>query len=159
MPDRLDTGTLALIRRLLAGLTLLIGLMAVAFGAYWLNRQHDFLATAAVAEGRVIANNRVDWTSRSSGSGMSRHAYRAIVQFTDRVGQRITLPDFFAFNPSSFSVGQKVKVFYDPHSPQHAWIDRGNKERYLLLLISALGTLLIVSAVRTLWRGNPTLLG
>jgi Protein of unknown function (DUF3592) len=153
MTQPFDDRTMGLIRRGVATLTLMVGLTAVVFGVYWLKRRNDFLATAATADGRVVANRREEWTSRSSGAmGPSRHAYRAIVLFTDRTGHHVMHPDFLAFNPSSFSIGQTVKVFYDPNASDTVWIDRGGKELYLLLAISALGTLLLASGVRALFK-------
>jgi hypothetical protein len=140
----------------MATLTLLLGLSAVLFGGYWLARRHDFLATASSAEGRVVANRREEWSSQSSGSSASRHAYRAIVQFTDRAGHHVTHPDFFAFSPSSFSVGQTVNVLYDPASPEHAWIDRGEKENYLLVAFCGAGALLFAAGVRALRRDSAS---
>jgi hypothetical protein len=140
------------ISRALGALALLVGVALAGAGGYWLERLVVFKASAIATEGTVLRNDQVDWSSQSaSGMGTSFHtSYRAIVRFTDRAGRGMVYADFFAFNPPSFQVGDRVRVLYDSRRPERALVDRGSTVLYVLLGICAFGAFIALSGVRRL---------
>lgn len=143
-----DPATLNRINQIVGGVTLVIGLALLLGGGYWIERQREFIAKSVVAEGRVIENQREQWSDSKS----SHTSYRAIVSFTDQRGQVITYRDKIAFNPPSFTVGQSVQIFYDPQDPQRAMIDRGQKNYLIPVIACALGGLFILGSLQRLFR-------
>lgn len=147
----LDAATMDRIRQGMTTVSLLFGLALLLGGGYFLERQREFIARSVAAEGRVIENERVQWTA-NNGRGSSRTSYRAIVRFTDQHGEPVVYHDRVAFNPPSFSVGQSVTVFYDPQNPQMAMIDRGAKNYLIPGIAFGLGALITVSWLPRLFR-------
>ena len=84
-----------------------------AFYAY--KSTKTFLETAARTEGTVVELIR----SRSDGSD----TYKPVVHFVDQNGKTIEFTSSTSSNPPSYSVDEKVGVWYDPMKPQHAEID------------------------------------
>jgi Protein of unknown function (DUF3592) len=151
---RLDAATVRRVGRVFGALALALGLAAAGTSGYWIVRLRTFEARAETTEGKVIVNEPVDWSSESSsGTGTTFHtSYRAIVRFADRSGRGVTYSDFLAFDPPSFSVGDRVKVLYDPQHPERAMIDRGKKVLFALLAICAFGAFLVVAGTRRLFE-------
>jgi len=146
-----DAATIEKIRRVVAAVSLLFGLALLVGGGYFVERQREFIANSLAAEGRVIQNEEVHWTS-NNGRGSSRTSYRAIVSFTDRRGQAFTHHDSIAMNPPSFSVGQTVIILYDPGNPANAMIDRGAKNYLISGIAFGLGALITLSWLPRLFR-------
>lgn len=121
-------------------------------GGYVIHQNYldEFFLQPAVAQGQVI-ENRSQEVHPGTGSRMLPFAsYQAIVRFTDRLGQTVTYVDAFGFSSSSFQVGQKVRIFYDPQIPQHAMIDRGLKNFIIPFVCALFGGLMIVGGVQRL---------
>lgn len=93
----------------LVGLTMLAG----AFYAY--KSTKTFLETATRTEGTVIELVR----TRSDGSDM----YKPVVHFVSQGGKTIEFTSSTSSSPPSYSVDEKVEVFYDPAKPEHAEIN------------------------------------
>lgn len=122
-----------------------IGLALMVGGAWWEQHRAIFMATAAVADGRVIGG---DW---SGGSGSSRPTFHAVVQFSDANGRSVTYRDEIGTNPPSFRIGETVRIYYDPERPESALIDRGFWNWVLPMLV-ALGGFLALLGGLTLYR-------
>jgi len=60
--------------------------------------------------------------SRSSSSSDNSIMYKPLVQFTDNKGTLIEFSSSTSSNPPSYSVNEKVKVIYNPKSPNKAKI-------------------------------------
>ena len=146
-----DAVTIDRIRRGVTAVSLLFGLALLLGGGYFLERQREFIAKSVAAEGRVIENERIQWTN-NNGRGSSRSSYRAIVSFTDRNGQTFTCRDKIGMNPPSFSVGQNVTILYEPQNPQTAMIDRGAKNYLIPGIAFGLGALITLSWLPRLFR-------
>ena len=147
-----DAATIARINRVFRAFALTAGLAVLLGGGYWMHRNHldEFLAKRAVAEGQVIENREEHWSE--ANSVRSHTSYRAIVRFTDQRGQDFTYSDAIAFNPASFYVGERVKVFYDPLNPQHAMIDRGEKNYVIPLVCVTFGGLMVIGGLQGLLK-------
>jgi hypothetical protein len=145
----LNSASIGAINRVVGIVGLVFGLAVLLGGGSWIHHSHldAFLLKPAVAEGQVVENQRVDYYRHGT---WTRTSYRAIVRFTDRNGQIVTLPDWIAFKPPAFFVGQSVKIFYDPQSPQAAMIDRGAKNYYLPILWCAFGGLSVFGSLQRL---------
>jgi hypothetical protein len=142
-----------MIRRAVGAIGLIVGLIFLLGGGFWIHRNHldQFVLKPAVAEGQVVENQQVD----SYRHGVrSRTSYRAIVQFTDRHGQSVKLPDWISFEPPAYYVGQRVNVFYDPQNSQSAMIDRGAKNYFLLVLFGGFGGLMVLGSVQRLAKAS-----
>jgi hypothetical protein len=146
-----DAATIEKIRRGVPAVSLLFGFALLGGGGYFVERQREFIANSLAAEGRVIQNEEVRWTS-NNGRGSSRTSYRATVSFTDRRGQAFTHRDSIAMNPPSFSVGQTVIILYDPGNPANAMIDRGAKNYLISGIAFGLGALITLSWLPRLFR-------
>lgn len=93
----------------------LIGL-AMLIGAFFLYKNTStFLASATRTEGTVIELVR----SRSSDSTV----YKPVFNFVDDRGATIEVESSSGSNPPSYSVGERVDVFYLPGEPQNAKIN------------------------------------
>ncbi len=149
----LDAATIGSINRWIGMIGLVVGLAILFVGGSWIHRHalDRFLLHAAVADGQVVENQRVDYYLHGKWTPAS---YRAIVKFTDRNGQSVTLPDWIAFKPPVYFVGQRVNVFYDPQSSQSAMIDRGAKNYFLLVLCGGFGGLMVLGSVQRLARSR-----
>ncbi|TXS96022.1 DUF3592 domain-containing protein [Parahaliea maris] len=88
-------------------------LMLAGATALFLNTR-DFIATAAVTEGKVTELVR----SRSSDSD----TYRPVVVFTTAAGRSVEFTSSSGSNPPSFHRGETVTVLYQPDTPEQARI-------------------------------------
>ncbi len=93
----------------------LVGLAMLAGAFYFYKDTTSFLETATRTEGIVIELVR----TRSDGSDM----YKPVVQFVEQNGKAIEFTSSTSSNPPSYSVEEKVGVWYDPAKPEHAEID------------------------------------
>jgi hypothetical protein len=143
----------AAINRVVGVIGLIVGLVFLFGGGVWIHRNHldQFVLKPAMAEGQVVENQRVDYYLRGK---WTRASYRAIVKFTDRNGQLITLPDWIAFKPPAYFVGQPVNVFYDPQNSQSAMIDRGAKNCFLFLVFGGFGGLMVLGSLQRLAKAR-----
>ena len=152
VPVPIDPGIGSAVNRIVAAIALVAGLTFILGGGYVIHHNHldEFVLHPAVAEGKVV-ENRSKQVYPGTGSRMLPFAsYQAIVRFTDRQGQTVTYADAFGFSSSSFQVGQKVRIFYDPQTPQHAMIDRGLKNLVIPLVCAVFGGLMIRGGVQRL---------
>jgi hypothetical protein len=130
----------------------LVGVALTIGGAGWGQHRMIFIASAGIAQGTVIGNERAD------GSGSSGPTYHAIVRFADAGGNAVRYRDEIGSNPPSFRVGETVRVYYDPQRPESALIDRGLWNWLLPLLVSLGGLLLFVASLaqyRSIRRRAP----
>lgn len=158
---RMDRARISAINRAFGVVGLLAGLAVLLGGAYLMHRSHldEFLGLitkSQSAEGVVIENRPIEVHPSSTSRTLPYTTYQAIVTFTGPDGQSITLPDPIAFNPPSFRVGQRVRVFYDPKNPQHAMIDRGLKNFIIPGICLVFGGLILLGSVQRLTRPLPT---
>jgi hypothetical protein len=107
---------------------------------------------SAVAEAEVVENKPKQVYPGTGSRTLPYTSYQAIVRFTDPRGQTVTYADKFGFSPPSFRVGQKVRIFYDPQTPQHAMIDRGPKNYMIPLVCGVFGWLMILGSLQRLLK-------
>ena len=129
---KIDNPALGRINCAFGVIGLLVGIAFLAGGGWLIHHSRldqflGLLAKSQTAEGTVIENRAIEVNPSSTSHTLPYVSYQAIVAFVDRSGRSITLPDPLAFNPPSFFVGQKVRIFYDPQSPERGMIDRGRK--------------------------------
>jgi hypothetical protein len=128
---------------------ILVGVALCAGGGWWLQHRMDFIASAASAQGKVIRNEL-------SSSGDSESTYHAVVEFVDAQNRQIIYRDSVGSSPPSFSVGEKVKIFYLPNDSRQAMIDRGFWNWLLPGGFSALGALLVFFTVKGMINDRRT---
>jgi hypothetical protein len=98
---------------------LVIGLGILFLGWQWRTFTQNQIATMLPAEGRVV-----DVVSRTKTSGGERKTYfYPVVEFRTADGERVRFESSTGSNPSSYRVGDTVRVRYDPQTPQSALID------------------------------------
>ena len=150
---RLDAATLGGINRAVGYIGLVVGLVILLGGGWFIHRNHldQFLLKSSVAEGQVVENQRVDSYRHGSWSGSS---YRAVVHFADHSGEIVKVQDWVSFKPPAFWVGQRVKIFYDPKNPQYAMIDRGPKNYLLLAIVCVFGGLMVLGGFQRLTKSR-----
>src|SRR5262245_2484214 len=120
---RIDGPTLGAVNRLFGVIGLLAGLAFLFVGAFWIHYQHldaflQLIAKSESAAGQVVENRPVTVYPGPGSRTLSYTAYHAVIRFTDHNGQTIAFTDKLGFSRPSFSVGQKVRIFYDPLNVQ-----------------------------------------
>jgi Protein of unknown function (DUF3592) len=152
---RIDGTTLGAVNRLFGVIGLLAGLAFLFVGAFWIHSQHldaflQLIAKSESAAGQVIENRPVTVYPGPGSRTLSYIAYHAVVRFTDHNGQTITFTDKLAFSRPSFSVGQDVRIFYDPLNVQNAMIDRGWKNFVIPGVCLVFGALIVLGSIQRL---------
>ena len=152
---RIDGTTLGAVNRLLGVIGLLVGLAFLFVGGFWIHHQHldaflGIIANSESAVGQVVENRPVRVYPSSGSRTLPYTSYQAVVRFTDHNGQTITFADKLAFARPSFSVGQEVRIFYDPKDAQHAMIDRGWKNFVIPGICLIFGGLIVLGSIQRL---------
>jgi Protein of unknown function (DUF3592) len=133
------------INRVMVVISLAVGSAFILVGGYWVHRLHldEFIFNRATAQGQVVENRK---------NLRGRTSYKAVVRFNAHGGGDVTVADWIALNPASFSVGQNVTLFYDPEDPQSAMIDRGWKNYLAPGIPGLMGFLMILGGMQRLRR-------
>jgi hypothetical protein len=97
-------------------IALVIGLGILSLGWQWRAHTQDMIAAMLPAEGQVV---QIVPLTDSQG----KTYFYPIVEFRTTEGQTIRFQGSTGSNPPSYRTGAKVKVRYDPQSPQSAVID------------------------------------
>src|SRR5215467_1543631 len=152
---RIDATTPRIVNRLFGVIGLLAGLGFLFVAGFWIHHQHldAFLGLVAKSEsaaGQVVENRPVQVNPGPGSRTLSYTAYHAVIRFTGHNGQTITFTDKLAFSRPSFSVGQEVRVFYDPRNTQHAMIDRGWKNFVIPGICLVFGGLVVLGSIQRL---------
>jgi|SRR5215467_9484894 len=152
---RIDATTLHAVNRVFGVIGLLVGLAFLFAGGFWIHHQHldaflQLIAKSESAEGRVVENRPVQVYPGTGSRTLPYTAYYAVVRFTDRNGQTITLTDKLGFSRPSFRVGQEVRIFYDPKDTQNAMIDRGWKNFVIPGICLIFGGLIVLGSIQRL---------
>ena len=152
---RVDGTMLRAVNRLFGVIGLLVGLALLLVGGFWIHHQQldaflGLIAKSESAEGRVVENRPVRVYPGSGSRTLPYTAYQAVVRFTDHNGETITFTDKLAFSRASFSVGQEVRIFYDPRNAQHAMIDRGWKNFVIPGICLMFGGLIVLGSIQRL---------
>jgi len=151
----IDGTTLGAVNRLFGVIGLLVGLAFLFIGGFWIHHQHldaflGLIAKSESAEGRVVENRPVRVNPGSGSRTLPYTSYQAVVRFIDHNGQMKTFADKLAFSRPSFSVGQEVRIFYDPRDAQHAMIDRGWKNFVIPCICLIFGGLIVLGSIQRL---------
>jgi hypothetical protein len=155
MRVHIDGTTLSGVNRLLGVIGLLVGLAFLFVGGFWIHHLHldaflGIIANSESAVGQVVENHPVQVYPGPSSRSLPYTAYHAVVRFTDHNGETITITDKLAFSRPSFSVGQDVRIFYDPRDAQHAMIDRGWKNFVIPGICLVFGGLIVLGSIQRL---------
>ena len=148
----LDSAFLGQINRAFGVIGLVAGLAFILGGGFFIHHNHldEFMLKPAVAEAEVVENRSEQVYPGTGSRTLPYTSYQAIVRFTDQQGQTVSYADKFGFNPPSFTVGQKVRIFYDPQNPQHAMTDRGPKNYAIPFVCAVFGGLMILGSLQRL---------
>jgi len=142
---------------------LVIGLGILFLGLQWRTFTQNQIATMLTTEGRVV-----EVVSRTTTSGGERKTYfYPVVEFRTPDGEVIRFESSTGSNPSSYRVGDTVRVYYDPQAPQSAMIDSWELWLPSSIVIGVggffalIGILAILNALAVLlkWGGLLGLLG
>ena len=152
---RIDDTTLGAVNRIFGAIGLLVGLAVLFVGGFWIHHQHldaflRLIANSESATGQVVENRPVTVYPGPGSRTLPYTAYQAVVRFTDHGGQTITFTDKLAFSRPSFSVGQAVRIFYDPRNAQHAMVDRGWKNFVIPGICLIFGGLIVLGSIQRL---------
>ena len=148
----LDSTLISQINRAVGVIGLVVGLALILGGGFFIHHNHldEFILKPAVAEAEVVENRSEQVYPGTGSRTLPYTSYQAIVRFTDQQGQTVTYADKFGFSRPSFMVGQKVRIFYDPQTPQHAMIDRGPKNYAIPFVCAVFGGLMILGSLQRL---------
>ena len=148
----LDSAFLGQINRAVGVIGLVVGLALILGGGFFIHHNHldEFMLHSAVAEAEVVENRAKQVYPGTGSRTLPYTSYQAVVRFTDQQGQTVTYADKFGFSRPSFMVGQKVRIFYDPQTPQHAMIDRGPKNYAIPFVCAVFGGLMILGSLQRL---------
>jgi hypothetical protein len=91
----------------------IFGAAALIGGAIMRDRRVRLLKTGIKIEGTVF---RIDYEPRSQSNNSSGQYY-PIIRYVTTEGEWITQKHNLGSNPSAFTEGESVTVFYDPKSP------------------------------------------
>jgi hypothetical protein len=95
---------------------LVIGLGVLSLGWQWRAHTQEMVAAMLPAEGRVV-----EMVPLADHRGKT--FFYPIVEFRTAEGQTVRFQGGTGSNPPSYRTGARVKVLYDPQSPQSAVID------------------------------------
>lgn len=130
------------------GLFAAVGVIFLIVSAVLFQKQADFSAKAARAQGTVT--ELIRHVERDRDRARSTVSYTAVIVFSDKSGQRREFSEAVRSNPPRFSEGDDVPVLYDPARPSHAVVDdfwgrRGVMTIFLGLgaIFSTLGTIIL----------------
>ena len=153
----LDPSLLSRANRIFGRIALFAGLAFLLGGGYVIHRWHldQFMFESETADGVVVENRAQEVNPQPGSSDLPYTSYQAIVRFKDRRGQILTYADWFGFGRASFHMGQTVRVLYDPRNPQHAMIDRGDKNYIVPGIVLFFGVCLVAGGLQRLAMTGP----
>jgi hypothetical protein len=134
----------------IAAAFLFVGACLIVFAGWWAQNQLRLTLFGHPAEG-VIVDVRWDRGGDMGGyrGGDHKGGYRASARFTTETGRVVTVRGSYLANTPAFTVGEPVRVVYDPDEPERAAID-GFAERWLIpLFFGPIGALF--AALGGLW--------
>jgi hypothetical protein len=105
----------------------IVGLAMISGAAYVATSTQRFVATAAQAQGVVVAMEGSDTLA-------------PVVEFTARDGRQVRFRSNVSSNPPDFSVGEPVVVYYDAAAPDDARIDSFVQLWFLPTLLGGMGS-------------------
>jgi len=154
---RIGATTVGAVNRVFGVIGLLVGSAFLFVGGFWIHHQHldaflGLIPKSDTAPGQVIENRPVQVNPDPGSRTLSYTAYHAVIRFTGHNGQTITFTDKLGFSRPSFSIGQEVRVFYDPQDAQHAMIDRGWKNFVIPAICLVFGGLILLGSIQRLVR-------
>lgn len=112
-----------------------LGLAGIAMlaGSVWLsNDTREFVASAEVADGKVVELN---YQSSSDGG-----AYYPVVRFKPVGGVEIEFESGLGSSPASYDRGESVSVLYDPSDPDNAEINSFMALWFAPIVVGFMGT-------------------
>jgi hypothetical protein len=124
------------------------GLLFASYYTY--GKTAAFLESADGSFGQVVDLKQNDPADDSSLT------YAAVVEYSDRRGQKHRFVDSFSSNPPSYRRGDSVRVLYNHENPDDARIDRGLVNFWLTGLCGSLGALFSLLGLWSAtgrWRG------
>jgi hypothetical protein len=130
---------------------LALGLPPLLVGAFRAIQVLRSIAPLEVAEGTVVANeprSRPD----PEGSRTFVRSYYPVVTFTTHNGQAQGFIDATGTSPAQYSVGDTIRVLYDPHDPSQAFVGSWRNTWQEPATYLALGLLpLLILAIWAAW--------
>lgn len=120
---------------------LLIGLIFSGLAIYFFKTQQDFIKTAIQTEGRVINLQN----GRKGGKA-------PIVEYADKEGKTHFYYHDVYTKPSSYSLGEQVKIYYDPSYPDNA---RLGGDYFLIMIFGFIGvifTFISIVCIKVFWK-------
>jgi len=123
------------------GLFFLIGLGMLAGGGALYRSNQRFEAIAKRAEGTVVDFERYQSTSGSGSSKKSKTMYKTVVRFSTEDGRSIDVVGSTGSSSPGYSRGDKVKVLYEPGTPERAEIDSFMERKFGVLMLTGMGAI------------------
>ncbi len=125
----------------LAKMGMVIIAIGVAIAAYTFYSLQGTLST----EGKVVS---IETTTTSRSGGSYSTSYTPLIAFSDSLGEQHQKPTNFSASDYNFSVGTKLKIYYDPNDLSSVRIASITSIWRLPLLFLGLGAFLLWLATR-----------
>ena len=122
-------------------------LWALLAGHYSYKKTESFVQKADRSSGEVVDLKEIDPSDGGSST------YAAVVEYTDRNGQKHRVVDSFSSSPPSYRRGQTVSILYNREKPGDARIDRGPWNFWLTVLCGSFGAMFSFLALRSARKG------
>jgi hypothetical protein len=130
---------------------LLTGVASLGSGAYYWKQTAAFLAKAIEGTGEVIVMRGEDRHIQFPRQlGEVEETYRPIILFTTREGQQVRYDSIVASYPPRYSVGDKVRILYDPDRPELARINDFSDLWLRPVFLGGVGSILAVLGAASL---------
>ncbi|MFG1626791.1 DUF3592 domain-containing protein [Kribbella sp. NPDC049227] len=131
---------------------MLVAVFLIGLGVRGIVTTQRFLASTSAADGVVV---KVDQVTSHEGDGTTK--YHPVVRFVAASGQVVQYRDHVGENSQAYTVGDSVRVLYDPANPQRARLDTWASLWLEAVIMLVFGVpLLFVSAVILLFaRVSP----
>jgi len=123
---------------ILVGLGLLAAVIILSLG------EQRFISTATHVTGTVTS-------FIGSGTGNS-HSARPVVTFTTTDGREFTYTSDISSNPSPYTVGQKVDIYYDSANPNNVVL--AGQTGIVYLIVGGVGALLTLIGIVVFFFGQ-----
>ena len=117
-----------------------IALFVLTMGIVSLIGDINFKSRAVLTDATVTGMMHNPFHSR----GTTNYSYAPTVSYISRDGQNRTCETKSYHYPPAYTIGEKVKVFYDPAKPDDARFGNGIVKSVILLIIGVVSCLLLV---------------
>lgn len=117
-------------------ITWVLGIVLLVMAAYLFWSTKLFISRAMVTQGVVVENVR----NYSDDS----YTYSPVIQFNTEDGRNVEFKSKMGSSSPTYSVGEKVEIFYEPNEPEHAKINSFMSLYFFPTILGVMGGVMIL---------------